>query len=228
MYIHYTMPLRFSEADFTAAGTVRASRILHAFQDIARAHAASAGLGFDELIAQNLIWVITKYRFRVSGALEPGTEYTLLSYPRRTGSLIYDRDFHILSPTGEEPVTGTSQWCIVNAVTRHAVQTDLDFPGVHNPEPAMPEGIARIRPRDLTPAGRHTVTSADLDENDHTNNCRYADMALEVLGLESVRELTMNFAAETRLGDEIQLYTAPGGIAAGKHNGELVFTARGE
>ena len=159
--------------------------------------------------------------------MEPG-EYTLLSYPRRTGSLIYDRDFHILSPTGEETVTGTSQWCIVNAVTRHVEQTDLDFPGVYNPEPAMPEGIARIRPRDLTPAGRHTVTSADLDENNHTNNCRYADMALEVLGRESVRELTMNFAAETRLGDEIELFTGPGGIAAGKHNGELVFSARAE
>ena len=228
MYIHYTMPLRFSEADFTAAGAVRASRILHAFQDIAKAHASSAGLGFEELIARNLIWVIAKYRFRVNEGLEPKTEYTLLSYPRRTGSLIYDRDFHILSPTGEETVTGTSQWCIVNAVTRHVEQTDLDFAGVYNPEPAMPEGIGRIRPKELTPAGRHTVTGEDLDENDHTNNCRYADMALDVLGIESVRELTMNFASETRLGDEIELYTGPGGIAAGKHNGELVFAAKAE
>ncbi len=96
MFIQYTMPLTFSDSDFTPAGAVRASSILHAFQNIAKAHAASAGLGFDELIAQKLIWVITRSRFRVLGDLAPGTEYTLLTFPRRTGSLIYDRDFHIL------------------------------------------------------------------------------------------------------------------------------------
>ena len=72
------------------------------------------------------------------------------------------------------------------------------------------------------------MTAEDLDENDHTNNCRYADMALELLGIESVRELTMNFASETRLGDEIELYRGPDGVAAGKHNGNLVFAARAE
>lgn len=228
MYIQYSLPLRFSEGDFTPVGAVKASRILHEFQEIAKAHASSAGLGFDELIARNLIWVITKSRFRVLGALRPQTEYTLLSFPRRTGSLIYDRDFHILSPGGQELVVGTSQWCIVNFETRHVEQTDLDFRGVYNPEPAMPEGIGRIRPRELELQGRRTVTAEDLDENDHTNNCRYADMALELLGIESVRGLTMNFASETRLGDEIELYRGPDGVAAGKHNGNLVFAARAE
>ena len=68
MYIQYSLPLRFSEADFTGGG-VKASALLHAFQEIAKAHANAAGLGFDRLIAQNLIWVITKSRFRVLGQL---------------------------------------------------------------------------------------------------------------------------------------------------------------
>lgn len=228
MYIQYTMPLTFSDSDFTPAGAVKASAILHAFQDIAKAHAASAGLGFDVLIAQKLIWVITRSRFRVHGDLAPGRTYTLLSFPRRTGSLIYDRDFHILSDTGAELVTGASQWCIVNAETRHVAQTDHDFAGVYNPEPAMPDGIPRLRPRDLMPVKRHTVTVDDLDENEHTNNCRYADMALELLGVQSVRELTMNFASETRLGDELTLYVGSGNMAAGKLGDALVFAAKAE
>lgn len=226
MYIQYTMPLRFDGADFTASGNIRASAILHAFQDIAKEHAASAGLGFDELIARNLIWVITRSRFRVLGRLAPETEYTLLSFPRRTGSLIYDRDFHIRSASGEELAVGTSQWCIVNFATRHVERTGLDFTGTYNPEAAMPDGIERIRPRDLAFVSRHTVTREDLDENEHTNNCRYADMALKVLGREAVGELTMNFASETRLGDEIELYSGPGGVAAGKRGDVLVFAAR--
>ena len=226
MYIQYSMPLTFSEGDFTAAGDVKASAVLHEFQEIAKAHATAAGLGFDVLMEKNLIWVITKSRFRVLGELAPGREYELRSFPRRTGSLIYDRDFYVLSKTGERLILGTSQWCVVNFLTRHVEQTDVDFEGEYTPELAIPEGIDRIRPRDLTPVGRHIVTEADLDENDHTNNCRYADMALRCLGVEAARELTMNFASETRLHDEIELFTAPGGIAAGKHNGSLVFAAK--
>ena len=226
MYIQYSMPLVFSEGDFTSAGDVRASAVLHDFQEIAKAHATAAGLGFDVLMERNLIWVITKSRFRVLGELRPGTEYTLLTFPRRTGSLIYDRDFYVLSKAGERLILGTSQWCVVNFLTRHVEQTDVDFKGEYTPELAIPEGIDRIRPRDLVPAGKHTVTEADLDENDHTNNCRYADMALRCLGAESARELTMNCASETRLHDEIELFTAPGVVAAGKHNGNLVFAAK--
>ena len=177
-------------------------------------------------VAKLRVWVITKSRFRVLGELAPGREYELRSFPRRTGSLIYDRDFYVLSKTGERLILGTSQWCVVNFLTRHVEQTDVDFKGEYTPETAIPEGIDRIRPRDLTPVGRHIVTEADLDENDHTNNCRYADMALRCLGVEAARELTMNFASETRLHDEIELFTAPGGIAAGKHNGSLVFAAK--
>ncbi len=228
MYVQYAMPLTFSDGDFTPAGAIGASAVLHAFQEASRAHADAAGLGYDALIAQNLIWVITRSRFRVLENPAPGREYTMLTLPRRTGSLIYDRDFHILAEGGAELIVGTSQWCIVNAETRHAVQTSLDFPGVYDPNPAMPEGIARLRPKDLTPVGRHTVAKDDIDENGHTNNCRYADMALDVLGIRSVREMTMNFVGETHLGDEIDLFTGSGGVAAGKLDGALVFAARAE
>ncbi len=228
LYVQYSLPLRFDEGDFTPGGCVRPSVILHAFQDIAKAHAQSAGIGFEPLMARNLIWVVMKLRFILRAQPRPGEECTLLSFPRRTGSLIYDRDFHILSPEGAELVTGASQWCVVNFVTRHAEQTDVDFKGEYNPEPAIPEGIPRVRPRDLVLVSRHVVTPGDMDENGHTNNCRYADMALETLGLDSVSGLTLNFASETRLGDEIELYRGPDGIAAGKCGGSLVFAARAE
>lgn len=228
MYIQYQLPLRFTRGNFNAAGGVKASAVLHAFQEIAKAHATSAGLGFDVLMAKNLIWVITKMRFQVLREPAPEVDCTLLSLPRRSASLIYDRDFYVLSPAGERLIVGTSQWCIVNALTRRVERTDLDFRGVYTPDLAIPEGIPRLRPRDLEPVSLHTVTRADLDENDHTNNCRYADMALEVLGLTSVRELTVNFASETRLGDEIELLRGPGNVAAGRHNGNLVFAAKAE
>ena len=228
MIIKYVRPLRFAPSDFTPEGAIRPFVLLHIFQDVAGTHAAQNGMGFDDLIRQNLIWVITKLKYKILSPLRPDMDYRLESYPRRSGSLIYDRDFYILDSDGRELVIASSQWCVVDFVTRHVAQTGLDFPGEYTTRVALPEGIERLRPRDLTPAGCHTVTAEDLDANEHTNNCRYADMALQVLGLDSASTFTISFANETRLGDEIELYTAPGGVAAGKHDDAGVFTAKAE
>ena len=51
------------------------------------------------------------------------------------------------------------------------------------------------------------VTEDDLDKNQHVNNARYAVMIDETLGTSAHREVTIHFAKETVLGDEILLYT---------------------
>ena len=51
------------------------------------------------------------------------------------------------------------------------------------------------------------MTEDDLDKNQHVNNARYAVMIDETLGTSAHREVTIHFAKETVLGDEILLYT---------------------
>lgn len=225
MIIKYETPLRLRHEDFTREGRVRMSSLLHAFQDIAGAHAEREGLGFEALLERNLIWVVTKIKVRVSGEIREGGEYTLVTYPRHTSTRIFEREFYILSQEGEELAAASSEWCVVNFVTRRVEQTDLNFKGEYTDRAAIPEGIERLRPRELTRVGSHTVTQEDLDGNEHTNNCRYADMAFEILGRESASEFTISFARETRLGDEIELLISPEGVVAGRHDGATVFTA---
>ncbi|MGM9522740.1 MAG: acyl-[acyl-carrier-protein] thioesterase [Oscillospiraceae bacterium] len=225
MIVKYELPARLSADDFTATGGVRPSSLLHLFQEIAKAHAEHCGMGFDALMSRGLIWVITKLKYRVAETLKPDIDYSLVTYPKPNGSLMYQRDFYLLSD-GREIVSATSQWCIVNFLTRHVEQATMHYDGEIYEKDAFPKGIERIRPGELSPAGRHIVTKRHLDENDHTNNCRYADMAIDALGSNTICEFTINFAKETRLGDEIQLFTAPGNIAAGKlPDGTLVFAA---
>ena len=77
------------------------------------------------------------------------------------------------------------------------------------------------------PAARHQVTEADLDKNQHVNNCRYADMIDEAAGSSAHREMTIHFAKETRLGDEILLYTDGGHHVVGTlQDGTTVFKSQ--
>jgi acyl-ACP thioesterase len=174
---------------------------------------------------KNVIWVITKMKYRYLMPLMPDTDYILATYPRPNGSLMYQRDFYISDSAGNKLVIASSEWCHINFVTRRIEQLALTYDGEYFTENAFPEGIERIRPKGLELAGSHVVESCDLDANQHTNNRRYADMGLDILGKTNIHELNITFSKETRLGDEIKLFASPDrSTAAGKlPDGALIF-----
>ena len=226
MISRYIMPVSFREEDISQGGVVKSSSLLHVFQDAATAHADEAHVGFEELISKGMIWVVTKIKYELLGQITPGEQLQLTTYPIPVGSLLYQRDFYI-EAGGSLLVRASSQWCIADVETRRAVQTQVDFPGEYTEKRAFPEGIERIRPTGLRDAGRRTIEISDLDRNGHTNNCRYADMAQELIG-DNFTRFVINFAHETRLGDELLLSCAPGKAAGHMENGSLVFAVAAE
>lgn len=198
--------LVFTSADFDAKGNVRASSLMHAFQEVASAHAEELGFGYEPMIAQNYIWVLNKLRFKLSGVLEAGKEYSLETYPRPKKGVTWFRDYYIYD--GETLMAaGTSQWCIINFATRRIERTKLDFDGEFIDHEVFDDGIGKIKfsEEGMELADRHMVTEADLDINQHVNNCRYADMIETVLSGHT--DVTIHFAKEAVLGDEILIYT---------------------
>ena len=231
--LEFRRTLTLRQEDLDGHGNIRPGRILYYFQEIASDHADALGFGFDPLIAKNMIWVLSKVKYRIYGSFAPGQAYQLMSCPlqKKPRAVIYERDYYIRNAEGDLLAAGTSYWCIVNAKTRRVERTDFDFPGEYPAEKAFGEGIEKIHAGELTLAGRHLVTEADLDKNQHTNNCRYADMVAQVSGEVNHRQFLMNFSRETRPGDEILLYrgaseTADGITVAGKlADGTTVFQA---
>ena len=126
----YEWDITLTEQDVEEHGWIRGDSLLHAFETIASAHVDSLDMGFEQMIAQNRIWVMTKIKY-----------------------VVYKR--------------------------------------VEGDDPQM----------------LYHVTEDDLDKNQHVNNARYAVMIDETLGTSAHREVTIHFAKETVLGDEILLYT---------------------
>lgn len=54
-----------SESDFDDSGNIKTSSLMHHFQDIAQLHATSVNLGFEDLMKDCRIWVMTKLKFKV-------------------------------------------------------------------------------------------------------------------------------------------------------------------
>ena len=220
--------IRFS-ADAFSAGGIRPSALQYEFQEIGGEHAASAGMGIAEMSADGHMWVVTKIRYRLYGSLSPDTDYHLVTYPRPKRGMLYQRDYQIFAMDGTKLCEGISQWCIMDYTTRRILRTNKDFVGDFDTNPILSEGFPRFRPDVLTPAGSYTITAADLDGNNHTNNCRYADMVEQVIPNCSPADFSINFARETRLGDVIELFTSATAdgktIVSGNIDGQNVFSA---
>lgn len=52
-------------SDFDRYGKLRTSSILDLFQDVAATHANLLGIGFDAMIENETIWVLTKVKFEI-------------------------------------------------------------------------------------------------------------------------------------------------------------------
>ena len=227
--IQYEMTVSFAPEHFTSAGVIKASALQYVFQEIGGAHAGTAGMGIADMVRDGLMWAVTKVRYCLYGQLQPNTEYRLVSYPRPHRGMLYQRDYQLFAQDGTHLVDGISQWCIMDYVSRKILRTGKDFVGEFNTDPILPDGFSRFRATELTAAGTYTVTEADLDANNHTNNCRYADIVELVVPESASQEFSINFSKETRLGDVIELFTSPEAsgksIVSGMVDGQTVFSA---
>lgn len=242
--------IRFNENDFDEDGNIRASSLLHSFQDIAAEHACILGVGREHLMEKDWIWVLSKVKFKVYEDIEAGKDYVLATCPRPKKGLVFPRDYYLRAAADDEVAdedatdcgdatgddesdvlvaAGMSQWCIINFLTRKLERNDVDFQGQCIERVPFAEGIEKIRCSAPQDAGSHLVTEDDLDVNRHVNNCKYADMVSEVLAGSVYRQFVINFSKEARLGDKIFLFKEKqsGGVAVmGKlEDGSTVFQA---
>ncbi len=226
MVISYEGTKRFSEDDY-CGGSILPSALMRAFQWIAGEHVESTGNGVEALKSRGLVWVLTGLHYLILSEPCPGQDYTLSTYPRPNGSRLYDRDFYITE--GDRTlVKATSQWCLMNYLTRRIEQVELGYDGEFRTDAPFPEKLQRLRPRELPKSGSYTVQTSDLDSNDHMNNCRYADIAVAELGNPGVKELTVTFAREARLGDTLELSVSEDhtAVAGTKPDGTLIFALK--
>lgn len=203
--LEYKMEIQLKKEDFDEKGEIRLGALLHFFQDIAARHADQMGIGFDDMIKDNLIWIITKLRCRIVKPLTPGQRYYIMTYPRKKRSRICPRDYYLYDEADKIYAFGTSLWSVINYKTRKLERIPFDYGESLYEKDAFEEGFEKLHMENPRCLGSYTVRMEDLDVNDHTNNCRYADLVRGLSELRTIGEFTIQFSKETRLGDKIVL-----------------------
>ena len=181
-------------------------------EEAAGIHAMLLGAGMDRLGNENLAWVLTKLRLCLLSDLpEAGECFFVETWPVKIERVQFRRDFEVTDATGRIIATAVTQWVVMGLGTRRVERFPSYIISMQPEQPrlAQQEGDIRIPslPEDSRIGPSFPVRLADIDQNQHVNNGRYVDFALEaahVAGMRgTLRQLELIFRAEGLRGDII-------------------------
>lgn len=205
--------------------------ILNIFQDLAGIHADDIGVGYEDMLAKNLYWILSRIKFDILKMPVPNQTVIAQTWPREKGRVDFDREFKILSEDGETLIVGTSKWCVIDTQTRSLQRTEnVNYIGEVCPDVNYEDKFAKIVMPDenLKESFSYEVRFSDLDHNKHMNNTNYAVLCLNAIENKIVSHFEINFLSECLCGDKLVISiakTEEGEYVSGKNGEKQSFVA---
>ena len=180
----YSESAILSADQFDHHGNVLPDVVLDLFQKAAGGHAERLGVGFEAMLAKNLLWVVTQIKYQVLNAPKPAQALTVTTWPLPPTRLGFDREYSNCDEAGEVLIKGTSKWMQIDAAERKLVPGSNVYPLTeYRTDKNFGEKIRRIRDFEATSeVCRIIPDETTIDSNNHVNNAVYAGFAYKALG----------------------------------------------
>ncbi len=198
----------------------RPSALLGFLQEAATKASLTLNVSREEMIERHhAFWMLARIWYRLDRPLLGGEEVTIrTSYRFGKGASMY-RDY-TLYIDGQQVGEAVSTWVLADIV-EHKLLRLSSFPefaaaaSVATEAERQQRPLPRVRlPKEMALAGPRKMRYSDTDMNRHVNNTRYADFACDAVHLEElgqgkfVSSFQVDFLAECRAGETLELYTA--------------------
>lgn len=212
--------------DTDAAWRLKPTSFMNLAQEAAGRHAVYLGFGYDDLIATNMAWILSRVHVEFVDTPLWREEITLNTWHKGLNRLFFLRDFILTDDKGNERVKATTSWLVMNLETRRLVRD----PKLLEEDTICTENVIETpadkvqMPKDVVPelVMEHVVAYSDIDTNGHTNNAMYMQWAMDAVDYEiastmPVRSFTINFNHETKAGEKVAIYKAVVQSEDGRH-----------
>ena len=203
-------------------GLLKPSGFMDMAQEIAYWAADAMGFG---LHIHHTAWAMTRLHVQFLQPVRWRNAVTLFTWHKGYSGISFFRDFIMQDEAGETVIAATSSWVVIDESSRRMVKPEelLQLVKVEQPDHAIVEPAPKIiLPKEMKPAGEHTVSSTEIDINGHTNNAYYVVWAIGCLPTEAtlrpVKDLYVNFSKETTDSECVQLY---------RHHSDNVWVVEG-
>ena len=166
-----------------------------------------------EAAGENISWVLTHLKVRMSRFPKWGEMVSILTFPRGGRRIVANRDFSLTDADGEELGRATTEWMIIDLATRRLVAIPEGVFAAANTvrKPVFgDEPLAKLRWDCREAAADPLVFRArrgDIDLNGHVNNVHYVEWLMEGRpeAAGPCHELDIVFKSETLAGEEVRV-----------------------
>jgi acyl-ACP thioesterase len=206
----YLDKFKLRVSDYDCHDQLLISSILDLCQDVAGNHANKLGVGFNDMIAQNKIWMVIRTKIEIEKYPPFSSEVVIKTWPIAPNKVDMDREYIIQSLDGEEYVKVTSKWVVCDVNTRRLLRAkeaafNLD---IYIEERLFDEPFNKIEfdnSKEINIAKVKT-NYLDLDHNGHINNVKYANfmlLGIKELQNRAIKKFQIDYLHELKENEEV-------------------------
>lgn len=200
--------------DVDANNRLRVSRIFDYFQNAASNDAERLGFGYNDFVPKSLFWVLSWVKFEFINYPKFMDEITVQTWGKKQHKLYSMRDLLMFNSKDEIIIRGTSAWLLLDSKSlRPKILTqlypELKLLDTKDALKDLPQKMNSVKEMEMVYTKK--IRYSDIDLNRHTNNAKYIELMFDCFDQNFhkehwVKSLTASFAAETKFGEEINLY----------------------
>ena len=197
--------IRYSECGKDGGLTI--SGIVNHFQDTSTEHSESLGVGVDFMKSIHRAWILVSWQICICRRPENGEAVEIQTWPTGFKGIYGDRNYVMRDAKGEVLAYANSIWIYLNTESGRPDRIASEVAEKYQNEPPYemeyaPRKIvvSKMEPtRESFPIRRY-----HLDTNDHVNNGKYVEMAMEYVPENfTVRQLRVEYKKAALMGDEV-------------------------
>ncbi|WP_294187026.1 acyl-ACP thioesterase domain-containing protein [uncultured Clostridium sp.] len=205
--------LHYYDVDKNLEGNM--STIINILSDIGTRQSEELGSGMKELMKENMTWVFYNYHVKIFRNPKYGEKLKVKTEPVGFKKFYALRNYEIKDNHGNVIVTANAIFLLINLEKRRMMripESQYEVYGVQGDIKGEFK-IPRIEAIDeYKYENTFKVRYTDIDSNQHVNNTKYVDWAIETLPEEivnnySLDEIKVTFEKECKYGDTVNVYT---------------------
>ena len=208
--------IKITSYDVQPNSVVKFSSLQKYMQQLAREDLLQFGVTYYGMREDNQVFVLVKLAAEFEKDLMAEETVIIRTWQKEIKGATFTREFEFYRE-GEKIGICSTHWVLLDFEKRTIVKPEKMKRGCES-FPELSSGVVIERRlfeqnEEPTYVGDYKVMYSDLDENRHLNNAVYPDIVMNYSPLfdeigfhPSVKRMQINFAAEAKQGDELEIY----------------------
>lgn len=218
--VELTMTSFHSAAECNAQSEMSLPTLTQRLIDVATAHANALGVGYADLVKDNMGWVLSRISLEMTRMPGINETYSITTWVEGLNRRFSARNFQISDSNGNTIGYARSIWVAIDFTTRRPADISHILGRIIPSKRECPiEPLPRLA--EITEASRsinHHFNFSDIDFNRHVNTCRYIETIINQWDVDfydrnRVGRFDIVFLAEVHFADDVEILIEPDGDA---------------